>query len=345
MKRIGVILYALTLQLISFGAFAADNPVSDLRALVNELELEHMSNVQQLMSWHDSLLVNKRMWQSRYDSLYADTLALTEAERYVVELDAALFNYTGNPSLSAFLLLKGRFASRDIPFSDSEKYVRELLSIMLECSIEQNDYSLAYSLSNRIHAQNFDDWKKSDERRSIQYDSLVLNQEELNAQGKQAMHRMSDLAMQWHIAAVVSILLLLIAMILLIVLGRRWKRQRLNLSAKANDTSEEEALVHKLEEARREIVELKLLAKKKVEVIAPPVEVPQVPTGSVISASDIAEWNDQIQQALVKIKGHCEAGKGGMSVPTYMSIVNDTTRLSSQVAKKSEQWIALLQSK
>jgi hypothetical protein len=345
MKRVGQVLAVAVIQLVGYCSLANDNPVSDLRALVREMELEHSTNVMQLMEWHDSLLVNKGAWQLPYDSLFSDTLALSRADRYLVEVDAALLRYQLNPGPSTFFLLKGRFTSMDIPFADSEFYVRELLSIMLECSIEQNDYQMAYSLSNRLHAQNFNDWKQSNERKSLQYDSLKRNQEELNTRGKQELDRMSELAMQWHILAVVAILLLVIALIVLLVMSKRWKRQRLNLSAKANDTSEEEALVHKLEEARSEIVELKLLAKKKAELAPPAVAVPEVPVGSSITAADVAEWNDQVQQALVKIKGHCEAGKSAMSVPTYMSIVNDTTRLSAQVTKKTEQWIALLQSK
>jgi hypothetical protein len=345
MKKVGQILSILFIQLLGNSGLANDNPVNDLRALVRDMELEHAVNVMQLMEWHDSLLVNKRAWQLSYDSLFSDTLALTLAERYLVEADAALLNYSVNPSLTSYLKLKAQLTSADIPFADSERYVRELLSILLEFAVDQNDYQLAYSLGNRLHAQYFNDWKASEELSAEQLDSLKRGMEELRSQGAQELSKMKDIAMQWHILAVVALVLLLVSVIVSIVLGKRWKRQRVSLSAKANDTSEEEVLVHKLEEAKREIIELKLLAKRKAEVVVPAVMVPDVPSGASISAADVAEWNDQVQQVLVKIKGHCEAGKGSMAVPTYMSIVNDATRLSAQVSKKSEQWIALLQSK
>jgi hypothetical protein len=90
---------------------------------------------------------------------------------------------------------------------------------------------------------------------------------------------------------------------------------------------------------------MQLVAKKKLEVPVAAIEIAPVPPAATLNATEVAEWNDQVQQALAKIRTHCEAGKNAMSVPTYMSIINDTTRLSAQVSKKSEQWIALLSSK
>jgi hypothetical protein len=151
--------------------------------------------------------------------------------------------------------------------------------------------------------------------------------------------------MQWHVSAVVAFALLIVMVCVWFVQRRKWNRQRAGLTAKAEDTSEKETLVYKLEEARREIQELKLLVKKKLDV---PVVVPDpapVPVAQALTATEIAEWNDQVQHVLAKIKSHCEAGKNSMGVPTYMSIVNDVTRLSNQVSKKSEQWMAVVSGK
>jgi hypothetical protein len=89
---------------------------------------------------------------------------------------------------------------------------------------------------------------------------------------------------------------------------------------------------------------LRVVAKKKVEPALSDAISP-LPAGASVSATEIAQWNDQIQQALVKIKSHCESGKSTMGVPTYMSIINDTGRLSSLVQQKSEELIALLNAK
>ena len=118
----------------------------------------------------------------------------------------------------------------------------------------------------------------------------------------------------------------------------------MQLADKANDKSEEETLVQKLEQARREIAELKMVAKKQIEPMGKEAVLP-LPSVQLVSPSEIAQWNDHIQQSLAKIKSHCEAGKSSMGVPTYMSIVNDTSRLSTFVQQKSEEWVALLNAK
>lgn len=345
MKKAARIFTMCLIQLVGYNGFAAEGDLNNLRALAREMKLENRESVMQLMDWNDSLLLNKKRWQLPYDSLYADTLALTDEERYVIALDAAFINYRFNPGKASYALLKDRFNTASIPFPDTEPYVRELLSVMLEYSVEQGDFELSYTLSNRLHAQYYSEWKKSDELKSYQVDSLLKNQQELSRNGQNQLQKMSEIAMQWHLAAMIGFFLFTVVVIVFIVFAKRWKKQRQNLSAKADDTSEEEALVNKLEEARREIMELKLLAKKKAEVLPVAVPLPEVPASVSITPEQVAEWNDQIQQALVKIKGHCEGGKNTMSVPVYMSIVNDTTRLSAQVSKKTEEWIALLQAK
>ena len=315
---------------------------SELRLLVGEMELEHANNVERLIQWNDSLLVNRKKWQVRYDSLFTDTLALAPSERLLIQMDAAIASYVASPSQKMYLIMRAGFLEFDLKVEGAKGYMRELNMLILEVALEYQDFELAYRIQNRVHADNYSDWKRSDEARIKQLDSLDKVIVESSLKSKTDLDVMSRLAMQWHLTAVVFIALFVLVVITLIVLLSRWKKQRGKLAARANDTTEEEALVHKLEEARREIQELRLLAKKKVDPLPAQVVVPAVPTGTKISASEIAEWNDQVQQALVKIKTHCEAGKNSMSVPTYMSIINDTTRLSAQVAKKTEQWIALL---
>jgi hypothetical protein len=150
--------------------------------------------------------------------------------------------------------------------------------------------------------------------------------------------------MQWHIIAVIAIGVAVILFVLFVVFRFRWKRRALQLTAQVNDKSEEEALVQKLEQAKREISELRIISKKKIEstVTETPVS---LTAASAVTSSEIAELNNQIQQALAKIKSHCEAGKSSMGVPTYMSIVNDTSRLGTFVQHKSEEWVALMNSK
>lgn len=331
------------LPVILFAAQLANAQDSiGLRLLMGEMNLEHGKTVVQLMEWNDSLQLNRKQWQVRYDSLYADTLSLTAVERLLVDVDAAWVGYSAMPSIKTYAPLKANYLSLDLQMEGARNFVRELNALMLEVALEYEDFELAYRIQNKIHADNFSDWKLSDDARALQLDSLSKVFAETNAKNRNELEKMSGLAMQWHIAAVVAIALFIILGVTLIVMLRKWKHQRSSLAARANDTSEEEALVHKLEEARREIQELKLLAKKKVEPVPVEVNIPTLPSGSAISATEIADWNDQVQQVLMKIKGHCEAGKNAMSVPTYMSIMNDTTRLSAQIAKKSEQWIALL---
>ena len=335
-------IFRLLLIMLSMAQFVNAQVSEELRLLIGEMNLEHGKNVVQLMEWNDSLQLNRKQWQVRYDSLYADTLCLTPVERLLVDVDAAWVGYSALPSLKTYARLKANFLLLDLQMEGAGSYVREHNALMLEVALEYQDYELAYRIQNKIHADNFSVWKLSDDARALQLDSLNKVFAETNSKSRTEFDKMSGLAMQWHIIAVVAIALFIILAVILIVMLRKWKRQRLSLAARANDTSEEEALVHKLEEARREIQELKLLAKKKVEPAPVEVSIPAVPSGSAISAAEIADWNDQVQQVLMKIKGHCEAGKNAMSVPTYMSIINDTTRLSAQVAKKSEQWIALL---
>jgi hypothetical protein len=129
------------------------------------------------------------------------------------------------------------------------------------------------------------------------------------------------------ILMVIAGVLLLVSVIFLwmMIKGRK---QLVVLRNRVEDTSEKEELVRKLEAAKRELQQHLLMEKKRVEpvVVAAPV--------SVSSAMDLSSLNDEIQQGLSKIKAHCEAGKQGMSVPTYMSIINDTTRLSSAIMKR-----------
>jgi len=345
MRKVGLVWTVLFCWLNVSAQDVNETAMADLRGLALAIQLPHTAVVEELLSMNDSVLVNKKKWQLRYDSLFNDTLTMEPAERAIVKLDDALNRFVAASSAANYGLLKKQFNTFDLAYSNSEAYLLELQSIMLEIAVAQADFEMAYTIQNRLHAQHFSDWKASDVRMTAQYDSLQSAYKELEQRDERALKHMSDTAMQWHLIAMGAILVLLVLCVLFFVSRNKWNKQRTHLAAKANDTSERETLVNKLEEARREIQEMQLVAKKKLEVPVAAMEIVPVPPAATLNATEVAEWNDQVQQALAKIKTHCEAGKNAMSVPTYMSIINDTTRLSAQVSKKSEQWIALLSSK
>jgi hypothetical protein len=318
---------------------------AELRKHVMSIDLAHHDNMKQALELNDSLRVNPKKWQARYDSLMRDTLSLEPEERSIILIDNDLLAYSTQPTLSAYQKVKSNASNIVFRWEGAQNYLRELNAILLEMALEQKDYEMVYRCQNKLHAAYYAEWKKEDAVRIAQLDSLSEALEEIKKSNDAAMHSMSDLAMRWHLAAMVLLGVLVLVILLLFFLKRNWKKQQTNLTAKANDTSEEEVLVVKLEEARREITELRMLAKKKIDEAVIRADIPPVPSGGDISKDEIVQWNDEVQQALMKIKSHCEAGKNSMSVPTYMSIMNDTTRLSAQVSKKSEQWIALLNSK
>jgi hypothetical protein len=342
MRKVGLVWTVLFCWLNISAQEANETIVVDLRVLANGIALPHATAVEELLSLNDSVLFNKKKWLLRYDSLFSDTLALEPAERALVQLDDALNRFVAASSPANYGLLKKQFDTFDLAYANSEAYLLELRSVMLEFAVAQGDFEMAYTIQNRLHAQHFSEWKDSDVRLMARYDSLMSAFKEMEQRDERAIKNMGDTAMQWHLIAMGAILIVLVLVVLFFVSRNKWKKQRTYLAAKANDTSERETLVNKLEEARREIQEMQLVAKKKLEVPVAAQEIAPVPPAATLNATEIAEWNDQVQQALAKIKTHCEAGKNAMSVPTYMSIINDTTRLSAQVSKKSEQWIALL---
>lgn len=319
--------------------------IADLRSMAVDIAFEHPSNVRQLMDWNDSLRVNRKRWIAQYDSLCNDSLAVNSVERRYVTLDAALLACAADPSTKSYSTLKLLYESLQLEMPSAENFNRELNALMLEIALSQRDFTTCYAIQNKLHAAQFSDWKQVEKSLNSQLDSLENRATmEADEHARQAAY-LSRLLMQWHVTAVVAIVLLIVLACVWFVQRRKWNRQRAGLTAKAEDTSEKETLVHKLEDARREIQELKLLAKRKLDV---PVVVPDprpVPVAQGLTAAEISEWNDQVQQVLAKIKSHCEAGKNSMGVPTYMSIVNDVARLSNQVSKKSEQWIAVVSGK
>ena len=321
-----------------------ENSLTGLRALSSELNLPHPTNVITLFSWNDSLANRKMQWKAPYDSLMQDSVSLVQMERELAGIDAALVQYYLKPSSQNFAKVKILFSASKELLDSVSAYTKELHAVMRELAVENSDYPLAYSLQNKLHTFEYADWLEADKRRSTSIDSLQLRVEQVEKSSNQELGYSRSQTMQWHIIAVTAIGVAVILLILVLFLRWRWKKRMLQLMNKANDKSEEEALVQKLELARREITELRVVAKKKVETMTPDVVSP-VPSGSAISIAEIAQWNDQIQQALAKIKSHCEAGKSSMGVPTYMSIINDTGRLSSLVQQKSEEWVALLNAK
>jgi hypothetical protein len=345
MKGIFITLLFLSTFVVASAQAPDSASIKGLRALSLESPGVNSSVLSELYAYRDSLVLDKRKWSMKYDSLLQDTLRVTSVERALADVDAALWSYSAKPSVPFYALLKRVFeAWLDLP-SASENYNRELNAIMLEVAIHQNDYAMAYTLQNKIHAANYADWKSESEANVLRNDSL-LNESRSSLQGSQsALKSMSETAKQWHLIAMAAILVLVLVSIVFFISKNRWNKQRTKLSTQASDKSEEEALVHKLEAARREIQELKQVAKKTLEVPVVAAEVAPLPQGISLSADEVADWNNHVQAVLAKIKTHCEAGKNSMAVPTYMSIINDVTRLSAQVNKKSEEWIQVISRK
>lgn len=312
---------------------------NDLRDVLQEARLTNSRTVFQLLEWNDSLQTDRNRWSLPYDSLITDSVALTPFERNLVRMDAALLNYEAAPSPALYAQLKTCFSSMNEAPRGVESYTRELQGVLLEMAIDAGDYPFAYAMQNKLHAANFSDWKTQESILQLREDSLRMELASLQSKSAVDLQKMSETAVQWHLIAMAALIVLFVLIVVFIVIKRRWNAQKSRLSARVEDTSEEEALVHKLEEARIQIQELKLLAKKRLEVPVATALSKDEPIQHAPSAQEIAEWNDQIQQSLARIKTHCESGKASMGVPTYMSIVNDVTRLSAQVSKKSEQWM------
>jgi len=341
-KSLVLVAFILVFRLLPF-AQSPSQELNSLRELALASSTEDAAELNQLLQWNDSLRVSKSKWSVEYDSLLNDTVALSPWCRSVVKLDAALLNYLQMPNAVTFFYVKELY--RDLSVEGHKEYMQELTALLREYAVETGDYSMAYTLQNKLQAFQFDTWKEREKGLEGSLDSLKRASDDAESEGRRQLTDLSDTAMTWHLLAMISFLLLIVLIVAFVVSSMRWKKQRIKLSQQASDTSEKEILVGKLENARREIHELNVLIKRKVE--APEVirEVQQVPSPSAIDPGEIAEWNDQVQQVLAKIKSHCEQGKSGMPVATYMSIINDTTRLSTQVSKKSEQWISLLTSK
>jgi hypothetical protein len=333
-------------MLFQLSTFAQSTPdeLSSLRELAlsssASLNTEDLSRLLQL---NDSLRINKIQWSLVYDSLMADTVSLSLWERAVVKMDDALLNYYQLPNSITFFYVKELYG--DFPDSNDTDYMRELIAILRECAVDVGDYAMAYTLQNKQQAFQYDTWKEREEVLVGRLDSLALASKNAEITGRKQLTDLGNTAMIWHLLAIASIIIVVVLIVLFAVSKARWSKQKLKLSQEVNDTSEKEILVAKLENARREIHELNVLVKRKVETPEIIREIQYVPSPSAIKPQEIAEWNDQVQQVLGKIKSHCEQGKSGMSVATYMSIINDTTRLSAQVSKKSEEWISLLSSK
>jgi hypothetical protein len=333
-------------MLLQLSTFAQSTPeeLSSLRELaLSSSASPDTDDLKELLQLNDSMRVNKVQWTAVYDSLLNDTVSLSSWERTVVKMDAALLNYYQLPNSITFFYVKELYG--DFPDSNDTDYLRELTAILRECAVEVSDYAMAYTLQNKLQAFQYDSWKEQEAILAGRLDSLSKASENAEITSRKQLTDLSNTAMIWHLLAIVSILLLIVVIILFVVSKTRWKRLKSTLSQQVNDTSEKEILVAKLENARREIHELNVLVKRKVETPEIIREIQHVPSPSAIKPQEIAEWNDQVQQVLGKIKTHCEQGKSGMSVATYMSIINDTTRLSAQVSKKSEEWISLLSSK
>jgi hypothetical protein len=283
--------------------------------------------LKEVFAMHHDIPSKDKLMMQRYDSLTKDSAFMQSPAYRAVAVDRVLWAMVKGNGLKQYPALKAAFGDVQLPEGLSP-YHQEVSAVILEFSLEAGDFAMAYRMQNALHAASYNTWKLEREALSDSLRNTETKHEgalkALMATLQEAELKHANLQTIWIVIGVV--LFLLSVMLLLMMLKGR--KQLHHLRNRAEDTSEKEELVRKLESAKRELQQHLVAEKKKVEpvIIAAPESTPP--------AMDLSGLNDEIQQGLSKIKAHCEAGKQGMSVPTYMSIVNDTTRLSSVVLKR-----------
>jgi hypothetical protein len=273
----------------------------------------------------------------RYDSLRRDSAFVITSAHAIAEVDAVLHRMRKDDASKHYAALKMAYNNMSA-VDDFSSFNLELSSFMQELAVEMNDYAMAYTLQNLLFSAMNDELRA---KHAAELDSLGAVQKELLDEKSKQASEYSTLKSDSDMLKViggVGIAALLVAIAVLVVLMGKSKRKLSIALQQAGDTSEKEALVMKLEAARNEVNALKVAARKQVEVPAVSAPKPEaVAPSSSFDATMVTQWNDEIQQGLAKIKAHCESGKNGMSVPTYMAIINDTTRLSSQMLKRATE--------
>jgi hypothetical protein len=328
MRLNGIVLCGL-LTLFSMDAIAQSLDSVDV-VQIRKLALAQYSDYNErltaVFAMHNDVPSKDKVLMQRYDSLTKDSAFMQSPAFRSVAVDRALWAMVKGNALKQYPTLKAAFGDVQMPEGLSP-YHQEVSAIILEFSLEAGDFATAYRMQNALHAGTYNDWKSE---RSALMDSLRIaetkHDSELSAMAKShKVVEQKQSSMQLILISIaVALLLLSIVFGLMMLKGRK---QLLHARQLADDNSEKEELVRKLEATKRELQQHLVADKKKLEpvIVAAP-ESTQPPI-------DLSGLNDEIQQGLSKIKAHCEAGKQGMSVPTYMSIVNDTTRLSSVVLK------------
>jgi hypothetical protein len=321
---------ALMLLSLKVSAQTIDSlEVTQIRKMALELYPLQHERMTVVFAMHDSMPSKDKLFLQRYDSLTSDSLFVQTPAFRAVAIDRALLAMSKGNAMTQYASLKAAFGDVQMPEGLSS-YHQEVSAILLEFALEASDYATAYRMQNALHAGAYGGWTAErealgDSLRQAQKEHAQeiqqLSTSQKNSDKAQAMTRMMLIVL----AAVLFILCLVVLAFML-----KARKQLQLMRSRSEDTSEKEELVRKLEAAKSELKQHLMAEKKKVEpvVVSPPVSTAPSP------AVDLSALNDEIQQGLSKIKAHCEAGKQGMSVPTYMSIVNDTTRLSSTVMKR-----------
>jgi hypothetical protein len=300
--------------------------VAQIRKLALAQYSDNEERLKAVFAMHHDIPSNDKLMMQRYDSLTKDSVFMQTPAFRAVAIDRALWAMVKGNALKQFPALKAAFGDVQLPEGLSP-YHQEVSAIILEFSLEAGDFATAYRMQNALHAATYNDWKSE---RSALMDSLRIagtkHDSELSAMDKyHKVVEQKQSSMQLILISIAVVLLLSIVVGLMMLKGRK---QLLHARQLADDNSEKEELVRKLEATKRELQQHLVADKKKLEPVI--VSAPESTQPSI----DLSGLNDEIQQGLSKIKAHCEAGKQGMSVPTYMSIVNDTTRLSSVVLKR-----------
>jgi hypothetical protein len=329
MRLNGIVLCGL-LTLISMGTFAQSLDSLDV-VQIRKLALAQYSDDEErlaaVFAMHHDIPSKDKLMMQRYDSLTKDSAFMQSPAFRTVAIDRALWGMVKGSALKQYPALKAAFGDVQLP-EGLTPYHQEVSAVILEFSLEAGDFSTAYRMQNALHAATYNEWKT--ERLALT-DSLRISEtkylQEVSA--LKASHKVVEQkqsSMQLIIISIAVVLLLL--SIVLGVMMLKGRKQLHHARQLADDNSEKEELVRKLEATKRELQQHLVADKKKLEPVI--VAAPESTQPSI----DLSGLNDEIQQGLSKIKAHCEAGKQGMSVPTYMSIVNDTTRLSSVVLKR-----------
>jgi iron-sulfur cluster repair protein YtfE (RIC family) len=303
--------------------------VIQVRKLSLELYPLQLERLKAVFAMHDSMPSKDKPFLQRYDSLTRDSLFVQTPAFRAVAIDRALLAMSKGNAMTQYASLKAAFGDVQMPEGLSP-YHQEVSAILLEFALEASDYATVYRMQNALHAGAYGDWTA--EREALG-DSLRLAQkqhaqeiQQLSSSQKNSDKEQAKTRMMLIVLASVLFILCLVAFLFML----KGKKKLRLLRSRSEDTSEKEELVRKLEAAKSELKQHLMAEKKKVEPVVVSAPISSAPSPVV----DLSALNDEIQQGLSKIKAHCEAGKQGMSVPTYMSIVNDTTRLSSAVMKR-----------